>query len=303
MKSKFLSVSLLVGACLLAAGRATAANARPLPQNPPAQPAAGTQPATAPQKAEKLAEWPALKSGDVERVVNAVAQLKKPETEAQEGGKRTLLEIGPAAAPMLFGQVTDQAQNANDRIYPVLDDLLGASHAALLARETKKPKVNLRRYLVLRLCRFGDAELLPVLAASQKDKDPETAFYAALGTLTLRQREGLAPVLTYAREHWKEVAPLLADQLPKVRSAEAGNWVAEAIAKAAVGEQITGLRLMRWLGTTDHHPILRTYLQSGDHSILKETVNALRVIHGEAAIDNLDVFRTIEMAKEWRTKV
>lgn len=299
---KRLPLPVLFTVCGLALATAAPATAQDRPVAPPT-PAPATPGETGATKVDKLAEWPTLKHSDVERVVSAVTQLKKPEAAAQELGKRTLLEIGAAAAPMLFGQVTDQAQNHNDRICAVLDELLGPSHAALLAREVKKPKVNLRRYLMLRLCRFTDAELLPVLAAGAKDKDPETAFYAALGTLALGQREGVAPVLAHAREHWKDTLPLLSELLPKVRSRETGTWVAEAIAKASVGEQIAGLRLLRWLGTKDHHLILRTYLQSGDHAILKETVNALRVIHGEAAIDNLDVFRTIEMAKEWRAKV
>jgi hypothetical protein len=86
------------------------------------------------------------------------------------------------------------------------------------------------------------------------------------------------------------------------RSNEVGAWVFEAIAKAPVPEQMTGLRFARYLAVKDQSVILRNYLQAPDHTVKKEAVNAMRVLHGEEPIETLDVFKSIEMAKEWLKK-
>lgn len=204
--------------------------------------------------------------------------------------------------PLLFQQVSDQPNNVNPQLFAVFDQILKPHHAALMARESKKNKVELRRYLLARMCRFVDPELLPVLKSMQQDKDGETAFYGALGALACKQRDALPAVIAYCKTHWQETGPTVAEVLPAARSNEVGSWVFEAIAKASVPEQMTGLRLARYLAVKDHTIILRTYLQAPDHTVKREAVNAMRVLHGEQPIENLDVFKSIEMAKEWLKK-
>lgn len=258
--------------------------------------------AARPAKVEKLAEWPVLKDADKDKVLPQVGQFRKQDPALHEAAKKQLQAIGDAAMPLLFQQVTDHPDNVNADLFAVFDAVLAPKHAALMARETKKPKVELRRYLVRRLVRFTDPDLLPVLLATTKDKDPETSFFASLGALALRQKDQLPTVLAYTKMNWKTVGPLCAEVLPTARSNEVGGWVFEAIAKAPVADQMAGLRLARYLAVKDHTTILRGYLQATDHTVKKEAVNAMRVLHGEAAIENLDAFRSIEMAKEWLGK-
>ena len=69
-----------------------------------------------------------------------------------------------------------------------------------------------------------------------------------------------------------------------------------------VADQMAGLRLLRQLAVKDHVVVVRGYLGSPDHTVKREAVNTMRVLHGEAPIENLTVFQAIEMAKEWQKK-
>ncbi|HEX5053921.1 MAG TPA: hypothetical protein VFZ65_19235 [Planctomycetota bacterium] len=252
--------------------------------------------------ASKLAEWPPLKQTDTDRVLALVGQFRKEDPELHAEARKQLLAIGDGAMPLLMQQVSDRTENINTDLFALFDTMLEPRHSALMARETKKPRTELRRYLVRRLCRFGDASLLPVLQTTSKDKDEATAFYASLGMLALKRREAVPAVLAYTKTQWKDVGPLVAEVLPAARSLEVGNWVCEAIAKANAADQMAGLRLLRYLGVKEHQLILRTYLQAPDHTVKKEAINTMRVMHGQEPIENLTVFQAIEMAKEWLQK-
>lgn len=251
----------------------------------------------------KLDAWPELKSPDKERVLPLFGQFKKPDPELRAAAAKDLQTIGAGAAPLLLQQVADRAENQNDQLFALFDTMLDRRHAALMARECKKPRVELRRYLIKRLCTFADPDVLPVLQASMKDKDELTAFYAQLGVLALRQRDGVAPVLDYTKTHWKEVGDFVASVLPQARSVEVGTWLFDAIAAAPPADQMAGLRLLRYLAPRDQASMLRRYLEASDHTVKKEAINTARVLHGEPPLENLPVFQAIEMSKEWLKKL
>jgi hypothetical protein len=256
-------------------------------------------------KVEKLADWPAPKAGERERVLALVEQFKKPAPELHTRAQGQLAELGDGATPLIMQHVSDRADAAalNQQLFAVLDGKLGPRHAALMAREAKKPKLELRRYLTLRMCKLVAPELAAHLTATRTDKDPQTAFYAALGALALKQQEALPDVLAYARRNWLEIAPLVAEVLPAARSPDCGKWVFEHIAKAPAADQMTGLRLARYLMVKDQSVILRSYLSASDNAVKREAVNAARVLHGETPLENLPVFQVIEMAELWKKKL
>jgi len=270
--------------------------------------AAQDEPPTSPapqQDAEppKLDEWPALKQTDKDRVLALAGQFRKADPELQANATKDLLALGAGAAPLLFQQVADRTDNQNTQLFAVFDTMLDRQHGALMARECKKPRVALRRYLIQRMCAFADKDLLPVLMAATKDKDELTAFYAQLGALVLQQKEGVAPVLTYTKLHWKEVADFVATVLPAGRSHDTGIWVWESITNAPAADQMAGLRLLRYLATKEQASLLRRYLEASDHTVKKEAVNTARVLHGEQPLENLPVFQAIEMSKQWLEKL
>lgn len=256
----------------------------------------------APAAPKKATEWPTLKEVDKDKVIAQVAQFRKSDPDLFAPARAALVQFGDAAAPILFVLCSDAAGNVNEQLFLVFDAMLTARHSALLVRECKKPKVELRRYLVRRLARFGEAELLPALQALVADKDPETSFFASLGCLALGDQKALPAVMTYTKTQWKAVGPLVAEVLPMGRSHEAGAAVFAAIAKAPVPEQMAGLRLARYLALKEQSVIVRTYLQAADHQVKKEAVNTMRVLYGQEPAENLTVFEAIKQANEWLTK-
>jgi hypothetical protein len=265
-----------------------------LAQDPPA-------PTPAPAQIAKLDQWPAGKERDKERLLALVGQFRK-DPALHEKAIADLIAIGDTAMPLLLQQISDRPENVNAPLFRVFDRVLGPQHAALLAVEAKKPRVELRRYLLVRLCRFVDPDLAPVLKTHVADADAATSFHASLGLLALKHESALPAVLQYSKTHWPEVGAVVAEVLPRARGAETGTWVFASIAKSAAADQMAGLRLARYLAVKDQAVILRTYLQSPDHTVKKEAVNAMRVLHGEPPIESLDVFKAIAMAKEWLAK-
>ena len=260
-------------------------------------PAAKDQPA-------KATEWPPLKSDEQERVMNQLVQFRK-EPQFHADAQKALVEIGPAAVPLLFLQLNDLPKNVNTQICGALDQIIGPQHSALLAREAKKPKVALRRYVLRRLCAFHDPDLLPVLRAAQKDADPEVQLYASVGLLAQKQQEGVDLVWKRAQKDWASVRELCAQVLPAGRSAEAAKLVLAVVQvpKAQPAEIAGGLRLLRSLMPPSCAGLIRSYLDAEDTIVKKEAVNAMRAIHGQAPLEDLAVFQAIEMAKEWKSKL
>lgn len=285
------SSNVLLAVLLLAAGPTGLASAQAEP------------PPKTPSPASKLAEWPELAQPAKDRVLPLVGQFRKDDEALRAEAHRQLVALGAGAMPLLVQQVSDREPNVNGLLFAVFDEMLGPEHAALMAREARKPRVELRRYLVQRLCRFGDKELLPFFEATAKDKDDATAFYAALGLLAQRQPAAVPAVIAYSKTRWKDVGAIVAEVLPAARSLEAGTAVFEAIAKAPAADQMAGLRLLRHLAVKDHLLILRTYLKAPDHTVKKEAVNTARALHGEEPIENLTVFQAIKMAEEWLAKI
>ena len=252
---------------------------------------------------KKAAEWPKLEAGGADRVFALATQFKKEDEKLRTEAAAELAEIGVGAAPFLFQRVHDRPENENAAIFGVLDGLLAAEHSDLMIKELKKPSVELRAYLVRRLCRFVDPTTKKALDGMRKDKQERIAFHAALGCLALKDETALDQVVAYSKTHWADEVDLVAEVMPKARSAEFGNEVFAAIRKQKPADQMATLRIARYVAIDDHKPILRTYLDSPDHTVKKEAVNVCRVLAGEAPLEKLDVFQAIKMATEWKGKL
>jgi hypothetical protein len=200
-------------------------------------------------------------------------------------------------------QCADRPDGINAQLFAVFDATLGKEHAALMARESKKPRTELRRYLARRLCRFGDKDLVPYFETLTKDADPETAFYARLGAYALGRTSHLDGMIEHAKSSWPTVAPVVAEALTPVRSNELAAPVFERIASKGAVEQMVGLRFVRYLMVKEQGVLLHRYLDDGQHAVKREAVNAARCLFGEEPIENLSVFQAIEQAKQWRAKV
>lgn len=251
----------------------------------------------------KLAEWPALKKAESDRVRATAKQFKKPQEELHVEANRKLIETGASVAPLIIPMVSDRAQNINEPLFAVLDAVLNKTHAALLAREAKRPSVEWRRYLLRKLACFHDADMAPIFKSALKDKDPDIAIYASLGLLSLGNHDGLDIVLLAAKQRWTKFSDITAEVLTPSRSSKCALPVFEKIASARPTDQMAGLRLLRYLMVKDQSMLLRTYLNSSDFAVKKEAINTARVLHGQKPLKKLSSFQAIDLAKKWLQKI
>ena len=257
----------------------------------------------APPRTEKLSEWPKLKKAEADRARATAKQLRKKKEKLRVAAVEKLTRMGAGVAPVLIPLVSDKAQNVNDDVFRVLDQVTDARHAALLARETKRKSVEWRRYLTRRLAGLRDKELLPVLRTAWQDKDEDIAFYASLGMLALGDGAGLDVVLAAARQQWAEQKAVIGATLEPVRSSEISLLVWERISQARPTDKMAGLRLLRHLATKDQKMQLKAYLESPDFAVKREAINTARVLHGEAPLEKLSSFQAINLAKKWLEKL
>ncbi len=257
-----------------------------------------------PAEPKLLSAWPPLSASQRDRALALVGQLKKDDEAVRQAARDELVAMGAAGAPILFQKVGDADKELalNAELYPVFDAVLGHEHALLMAEQAKKKKLELRKYLVRRLCPLADERLHKSLEGFAKDTDAQIAFHAQLGLAALGDRTALIAVLEYTRTHWAEEKDLAELTLPKARSDAAALAVAEHIGKAPPAVQAAGLRLLRHVATENQWPLIKSYLSAVDHGVLKEAVNAMRVQHGMPALENLSAFQSIGMAKEWLTR-
>ncbi|MEQ1632446.1 MAG: hypothetical protein ABL997_08745 [Planctomycetota bacterium] len=299
----FLLSSVWVAGSLLAQDPADPRNPAGTPN--PNEPAADKSDKATPKELGKpLAAWPTLAAADRDRAISIVGQFKKDDAALKEAARKDLLAMGASAAPALFQKVSDAEKDLpiNDEIYLVFDAMLTTEHRNLMAEQAKKKKLELRKYLLRRLCEMADPELKEAFVPFCKDPDSQTAFYANLGLAALKDKAALLSVLETTRTDWADHCPMVSKVLPAARSNECALVVAEFIAGKPSPVQAAGLRLMRYVATDGERMVVKSYLSAEDHNVKKEAVNALRVMSGQAPLENLSAFDTIGMAKEWLTK-
>ncbi|GAB4138333.1 MAG: hypothetical protein Fur0037_03990 [Planctomycetota bacterium] len=254
-----------------------------------------------PQEPRRLAAWPALSDANRDRAMGLIRQFHKKE-ELHRAAEDGLVAIGDSIGPLLFMQLRDGEEQVDEHIEAVLDRILDERHADLIARQIGNKRTAVRRYAALRLCRFRKPDLAKPLEAAAADPDVVAAFRGSVGLLALGRREALPKVLERVRADWNGSRPLLEEVLPGARSREAGGWLLEAAAKGKAVEQQCALRVLRYLGTEDNASGIKSYLGATDGNVKKEAVNALLVIHGRKAIENMTVFQAIGLAKEWQSR-
>lgn len=255
-----------------------------------AAPPGRCQEPAAPARQQKLSEWPELKKADRDRARAVAKQLGKKQEKLRTAAVDKLAAMGAGVAVVLIPLVSDRPQNHNDWLFEVLDQVTDGRHAALLARESQRKSVAWRRYLTRRLAGLRDPDLLPLLRKHVEDKDADIAFYASLGALAERER-------------WSEQRALIAATLTPARSAAVSLKVWERIGSARPTDQMAGLRLLRYLATTDQKMLLRSYLESSDFAVKKAAINTTRVLHGEQPLEKLSSFQAINLAKQWLQKL
>lgn len=251
-----------------------------------------------------LAAWPQLSAADRERALTLTGQLKKEDEALRKSAREELVKLGAAATPVLFQKVGDAEKELalNEELYAVFDATLTAEHRGLIAEQVKKKKIELRKYLLRRLCLMADPASKPTFDPFRKDADETVQLLANLGLAAIKDTEALLVVLEMTRKAWADHVDLVKQALPPARSSECATVVLTFMQKENNEAKAAGLRILRYVATENEQPSIKTMLTSEDHGVVKEAINALRVIHGMEPLEKLSAFDAIGMAKEWQSK-
>lgn len=248
--------------------------------------------------------WPKLDAKTTERVKTLFENLGRHEAELTKKSEDELVTIGAGAAPYLINKLVDFPNNVNDSVRRVLDATTKSEHAALIAGFAREKRTALRLWVVERLATFALPEMAPVLENAQKDKEKEIAFRGSLGLVALGKKEALDAVLARCAEEWSEVGEFAMRLVAPGKRSELGTLLLKKVDGDDTKVRLAALRLLRVLGTKENAHGIAVHLDSEDHAVKKESINALRVIvDGQPALDQLSVFDEIEMAKEWKKRL
>jgi hypothetical protein len=259
-------------------------------------------PALCAQQPRKPA-WPTLPRAQAERATQLFANLMANNAELRAAAEEELAAMGAGAAPLLMARLSDHATNINPALLRVLERVTEPVHAPLLAREAASRKVALRRFALQRLAVFHSADLAPVFRAAVRDGDPHVVFAAQLGLAGLGDFEFMEAIFERCMKDWSAAAPLVAPALAGARGEPGTRWVLERIATGGVRAQIAGLRLLRALGVRQAAARIAAFLDSEEHNVKKEAINALRaIVDGAPPLEELSVFDAIELAREWKKR-
>ncbi len=273
------------------------------------------------QAAVEEPAWPTLAAKDDKRVATLIRRL---ETGAEADAAKALSELatlGAAVVPHLLRRMalprqTDQAMTA---VEGALDTIVRQEHGPLVLKVADDRALPARRWAIRWLTLHTDERWREVLTRhavpppvpegkpNQKPVEPPDAdivFCANLALAALRDTEALARVMETCHTAWRERHELVGRVLPAARSSEMASWVIRQMRPDDERSRVTGLRMLRYLAPKDYAGAIALYLDSGESSVKREAINALRaVVDGDAPVEELSVFSAIEQAKSWKERL
>jgi hypothetical protein len=289
-----------------------------LAQNPPPK----EQPAPVEQK-PRLEAWPVLK-GDAQKIAETdVERVRKASTEEMGAlGRDGLIKAGPGTAPLLLAALAKEKDEAvRGRLVAILDQVTGAEHTRLLAKEFGSKSRDVRLYVLNRCALFPDPQLRaqaePLLARLVKDgdkADSDERYAAALCATSTGSTAGLIALHTAAIENWNKRGVQIRAALEGVRGPEA-TAVFIALLKDSDTPQkdspllpkedrqrvVACLNVLAGCGDKSALPKVRAFLDSTDNTIRVAAINAvLGIAENKPPVANLSAFEAVELAKKLR---
>jgi hypothetical protein len=274
-------------------GSALSAQAPNKPADKPAAPAAADKPA-----------WPKLKQLDADRVPQLLANFKLDNKELHAKSVEELVALGPGAAPLLLARLSDVPNTLNPWLVQALDRVTTLEHTPLIAAEAGHKLLSRRKWSIIRLTDLGATDVAATYTKALADKDEEVAYRAAVGLAATGDAAGMERVFARAKTGWKEARAWLEPNLERGRGEALSKFLLGKLASKEFDDKVTALRLFRSCGTREQAKVVAAELDSSDHAVKKEAINALRVVVlEEKALDDLSVFQCIEMAKQIKSRL
>lgn len=263
---------------------------------------------------KRLDKWPEPR--DDRQLKVDVARLRKANTE--EMGTQAhhgLVAEGAAAAPALLNALgKEKGEDARERILDVLDEITGAPHTRLLAKEFGDKSDVVRIWCLQRVAAFPDPGVREAASqalaraenAAEKGKSSEEElFAAALCATSAGDLAGLPRLAKRAEEDWKDSGAAIRTALESVRGKDATAAYRELLQSDKRPVIVAGLHLLAGCGDRETAvPLVAPFLDNTDNTLRVAAINALRgIVDGEPPLDKLPVFEAIELAGEWKKRI
>ncbi|MBK7877690.1 MAG: hypothetical protein IPJ77_18550 [Planctomycetes bacterium] len=306
MKSMKLSAfaSLALVSALLSAPSALAQAGDPLLRDPDKKTAKFD-----PSKVTYLTAWP--KPAKKDQLVTDIDRLVKASIpEMAEGGHQGIVAEGTAAVPFLlerYGKEKDE--DVLKRVRDVLIEITKPEQARLLAQEFAHRDLLHRTFALWRCSAWPDAQIKPLAEVAwakvvkQGEKaDADERYAAALCATASGSMAAFEAVFEIAQKSWPKKGAELRVALEAVRGADATKLLLARLG----GERkpkIAALKMLAGCGDKSALGTLRPLLDDTDNEIRVVTINAFRgIVDGDAPLDQLSAFESIEMAKKWKER-
>jgi hypothetical protein len=260
----------------------------------------------------KLEAWPELDSAERKQVELEVSKLRKARTDEMVIDAEAALKGGSSGAVplILTGFAREKDATTRARLAEVMEALTDARHTRLLGQEFDRKELEARVWCLRRAAAFPDPGLREVATAALarvqargERADPEERYAAALAAVSSGDTGGLEVLSSWANEAWPERGAELRTSLRAVRGPEA----TAALTPGLTGERATcvaALRMLSAAGDDESVHAVAPYLASDDNQVRVAAINALRgIVDGDDPLEELSVFRAIELAKTWQAWV
>lgn len=272
------------------------------------------------QEIVRLEAWPELSAEGKRSIKLEIDRLRKARTEEMgDDAAYALVKMGASIVPSLLpklGKEKDEA--ARGRIVDVLDRVTGPEHTRLLALELDDKSQAVRAWAMQRVAAFPDpgvrAEAEKALErvakrlakAKKKSKaDRHEHYVAALVTTSSGSLAGLDHLLSVAQKKWGDYGKDMRAALEAVRGPGATKALAGFLKEDDRIVKVAALKVLAGCGDRETAVrLVRPHLDDDDNSIRIAAINALRgIVDGDPPLDKLPVFRAIEIAREWKSRV
>ncbi|MEZ5988583.1 MAG: hypothetical protein R3F30_05580 [Planctomycetota bacterium] len=263
-----------------------------------------SRPATRPA-VEEPADWPKLQYAKKEAALGYIAKLASAKQDVADKARDALAAYGPGVCPVLLAAYHERAKPGTlEALRGLLDELATKEWGPVLEREHNDKNVLLTRYIVARLDGFHDARYADYFRKVAALGDEEASLTASYALAAIGDAAALDFLIERARKDWNgEKARILA-ALPALKSDEVTDRLCGFLEARTTAEKLVGLRLLNAAGTKKATSKVAGFLNDESNILRVEAVNALRgIVDGKAPYDQLPVFKSIEVVKEWKRRL
>lgn len=247
--------------------------------------------------------WPSTTDYQKEQIHLLAGKLVKAEGADADDIVKSIVAFGPGASTTLFARFSEDA-SANDKIAGVLDKLVTAEHAPLLVTYLGDKRAGLRHFVAARLAGFADKGQKPVFEKMIKDPDAEVSFQGTLALARLGDAGALEPLTRVAAKDWLKRGADIRKAAAALKGDAATKALVARLDQEDLNTRLGAMRMLSIVGSNDAAKALAPFLDSKEHILKKEAINALRgIVDNEPPLDTLSVFDAIDMAKKWKARV